>query len=116
MAAIMNASHSLPKIKWCHKQARPSCVKQRRRPQFVTSCSLPDIHTTVQAAPSIVKVCLELAALVVGAAMGGTVGIVFEEEIFRKGRGGFMSGIYGLLIGSPIGAALFSVLVALYVF
>lgn len=52
----------------------------------------------------------------VGAAIGGTVGVMFEEEIIRKGRGGFMSGIYGLLIGSPMGAALLSVLVALCLF
>ena len=108
-------SRVLPNIRLSNKKCQPTRTK--RHPGFFTiSSSLQTIHTTVQAAPTVVKAFVQLAALVVGAATGGTVGVIFEEEIVRKGKGGFMSGIYGLLIGSPIGAALFSVLVAMYVF
>jgi len=97
-----------------HIFTRP--YKAARRPARRVTSTLPDVHTTIKAAPGVVKAVVQLAALLVGSVTGGAAGVVFEEEVLRKGRGGFFSGLYGLLIGAPLGAAILSVLVALYCF
>lgn len=89
------------------KKHRP--ISHKRLPG-VKACLISEVQATVKAAPAVWKAGLQLAALMVGSVLGGATGVVLEEDVVRKGRGGMFSGIYGLLIGAPLGAAILSVL------
>ncbi len=73
-----------------------------------------NIHIAVKAAPPVVKAVLQVSSMIVGGTVGGFAGLVIEEEVITKRKGGLFAGLYGLLIGALLGSIVLSVCMALY--
>lgn len=99
----------------CNTGLRARCCRvQKHVRQPVMALSIQDMHSAIQLSPPVAKAAVQLVALLGGGATGGLAGVILEEHVIRRSRGGFISGIYGLLIGAPAGAVILSIIATLW--